>query len=286
LGSRSSRGARFYRGDLGSSPALALGRGRGSGGGKGGAIRRVFRRGFLLLSGIALLGALVFLATTAAELAAESKLLEVQSVVVRGNAYVTDEVIVSQLGDIQGLSLLALDPEKLEARLRKHPRLLNAKVRRHLDRRLLVEVEERRPIALLGAGVMVEVDANGVVLPPVARGALPDLPILVGLGTRLPAPGTRLQSPALRGALDLLQELGGTDPEFLAMVSEIDLSRSPIYRLHLVGRSAILVAHARSLSPAKLSGVRAVLDDLERRGRNAVEVDLRFEGQLVVRELK
>jgi hypothetical protein len=69
------------------------------------------------------------------------------------------------------------------------------------------------------------------------------------------------------------------------MVSEIDLSRSPIYRLHLVGRSAVLVAHARSLSPAKLGGVRSVLDDLERRGRRAVEVDLRFEGQLVVREL-
>jgi len=284
-GRRSSLGARSYRDpSWSSSPALAAR--RGGRGGKSDRLRRGLRRGFLVLGGIAFLGALVFLATAAAELAAESKLLELQGVVVRGNAYVTDEAIVSQLGEIKGQSLLTLDPERLEARLRKHPRLRGAKVRRHLDRRLLVQVEERRPVALLGGALMVEVDGEGRVLPPIARGALPDLPILVGWGGRLPAPGTRLASPALHHALALLDELGRTDPEFLAMVSEIDLSRSPVYRLHLVGRSAVLIAHARSLAPAKLGGVRAVLEDLERRGRSSVEVDLRFEGQLVVRELK
>jgi hypothetical protein len=141
-------------------------------------------------------------------------------------------------------------------------------------------------VALLGAGVLVEVDGDGLVLPPVERGALPDLPVLVGAGGRAPAPGTRLKSAGGRAALQLIAELEKVDPGFLAQVSQIDVSKSPVLRLSLVSRPAVIVVHTGALSPARLMGVRSVLDDLERRGRRAVEVDLRFEGQLVVRELK
>jgi hypothetical protein len=52
-----------------------------------------------------------------------------------------------------------------------------------------------------------------------------------------------------------------------------------------VGHPQLIVAQPRSLTPGKLSGLRTVLEDLDRRGRRAVEVDLRFAGQLVVRDL-
>jgi hypothetical protein len=147
-------------------------------------------------------------------------------------------------------------------------------------------VEERKPVALIEAGNVVEIDEEGFVLPPVERGAVPDLPILTGVGTRLPAPGSRCEDPELARVLGIVSGLASSDPDFLAMVSEIDLARSPVYRIYLLGRPQVLVAHARGLTPAKLAGVRSVLDDLDRRGRSNVEVDLRFEGQLVVRELK
>lgn len=251
---------------------------------RAGAVRG--RRILLVLGGTGALGGLVLLATAAAELASESRLLEVQRVTVRGNTYLTDEAIVKQLGKLDGLSLLDIHSGELEARLLAHPRLSAAQVRRGLDRRLKVEVVERRPVALLESGLLVEVDREGIVLPPVAPGALPDLPIVIGVTRRPPAPGSRLKSPALRGALQLLEDLERSDPDLLASVSQIDVSSSPVYRLSLVGRSAVLVVHVGSLTPARLAGVRSVLDDLERRGRRAVEVDLRFEGQLVVRERK
>lgn len=243
------------------------------------------RRILLILAGTAALGVVVQLAATAAELAAESRLLRVRRVSVRGNDYLSDEAIVRQLGDLSGRSLIDIHPRELEARLLAHPRLRSAKVGRAFDRRLVIDVVERRPVALLAAGVLVEVDSEGVVLPPVERGALPDLPVLVGTNLSLPAPGSRIKSPVVKAALDLVDDLGQSDPDLLAEVSQIDLSRSPVVRLSLVGRPAVLVVHAGSLSPAKLAGVRSVLEDLERRGRRDVEVDLRFEGQLVVREL-
>jgi POTRA domain, FtsQ-type len=243
------------------------------------------RKFLLLAAGMGGLGAAAFLATAAAELAAESQLFDVQGIKIAGNTYVSKESIAAHLGDLSGQSLWAVDPTELAARLSRHPRLRSAHVRRGLDRQLAVEVEERRPVALLSAGALVEVDAEGYVLPPVERGALPDLPILAGVTSRLPSPGTRLKSPGLEAALGILAGLSGEDPEFLSMISQIDLAASPICRIHLVDRPQVIVAHAGALTPAKLAGLRSVLDDLDRRGRLQVEVDLRFEGQLVVRDL-
>jgi len=246
---------------------------------------RLGRKFLLLAAGMGGLGAAAFLATAAAELAAESQIFDVQGIRIAGNTYVSKESIAAHLGDLSGQSLWSVDPTELAARLARHPRLRAAHVKRGLDRQLAVEVEERRPVALLSAGALVEVDSEGYVLPPVERGALPDLPILAGVTSRLPAPGTRLKSPGLEAALGILGGLGSEDPEFLSMISEIDLAASPICRIHLVDRPQVIVAHAGALTPAKLAGLRSVLDDLDRRGRLNVEVDLRFEGQLVVRDL-
>lgn len=243
------------------------------------------RKFLLVVAGMGGLGAAAFLVTSAAELAAESRFLEVQGVQVAGNTYVSKEAILAQLGDLSRQSLLAVDADALARRLLAHPRLRAAHVRRGLSRQLTVEVEERRPVALLSAGALVELDRDGYALPPIARGALPDLPVLTGVTSRLPAPGTRLKSPGLEAALSILAGLASEDPEFLAAISQIDLSASPICRIHLVDRPQVVVAHAGALTPAKLSGLRSVLEDLDRRGRQQVEVDLRFEGQLVVRDL-
>jgi POTRA domain, FtsQ-type/Cell division protein FtsQ len=243
------------------------------------------RQAILVLGGAAALGGLAFLANAAAELVSESQLFSVQRVKVRGTTYLTEETVLAHLGDVAGASLLDVRPGELAAQLCTHPRIRAARVSRGFDRCLLVEVEEREPIALVEAGMLVEVDAEGIVLPPVERAALPDLPVLTGGSGRLPAPGSEIAAPAIRDALRLVADVARTDPGFLAMVSEIDLRRSPLWRIHLVGRPQVIVAHARSLSAAKLAGLRTVLTDLDARGRSNVEVDLRFEGQLVVREL-
>ena len=239
----------------------------------------------LALGGAALLGGLAFLANAAAELASESQFFAVRGVKVRGTTYLTEEIVLGYLGDVAGASLFEVHPDEVEARLTTHPRIRAARVSRGLDRCLVVDVEEREPIALVEAGMFIEVDAEGIALPPVERAALPDLPVLTAGGGRLPAPGSKIKSPALRDALRLVAEVARTDPGFAAMISEIDLRRSPLWRIHLVGRPQVIVAHARSLTAAKLAGMRTVLRDLDLRGRSNVEVDLRFEGQLVVREL-
>lgn len=243
------------------------------------------RQAGLVLGGAAALGGLAFLANAAAELASESQFFAVRGVKVRGTSYLTEETVLAHLGEVDGASLFAVHPAELEARLADHPRIRAARVSRGLDRCLVVEVEERAPVALVEAGMLVEVDGDGIALPPVERAALPDLPVLTGGGGRLPAPGSEIKSPALRDALRLVAEVTRTDPGFSAMISEIDLRRSPLWRIHLVGRPQVIVAHARSLTAAKLSGLRTVLKDLDLRGRSNVEVDLRFEGQLVVRDL-
>ena len=143
-----------------------------------------------------------------------------------------------------------------------------------------------RPVASSSAGTLVEVDRDGLCVAPVARGALPDLPVLTGVTGRLPAPGTRLRSPASRSGAPTprwARERGSGVPghDFARSTSARARFVASIWWSRAGGRGP---CRARS-TPAKLPVCASVLDDLDRRGRQQVEVDLRFEGQLVVRDL-
>ncbi len=243
------------------------------------------RRIALALCGAAVLGGLAFLANATAELVSESQFFAVKGVKVRGASYLAEETILAQIGEVRGASLIDVHPEEIAERLEMHPRIRRAKVSRGFDRRIQVVLEEREPIALVETGVLVEVDVEGFILPPIERAGWPDLPVLTGAAGRVPTPGTQLKSPAVRDALDFLADLSHVDAEFLDMISEMDLRQSPICSIHLVGRPQVIKVNIGSISAAKLAGLRLVLKDLEARGRTNVEVDLRFEGQLVVRDL-
>ncbi len=246
------------------------------------------RRGWRLptlsaVAAVVVLGIVLALSVETAELLAESEWLRLQGVQISGLHQLPEHEVHAWLGVTGGERLLDLDPATLVAQLETHPRIARALVTRGLDRRLHVQIEERRPIALVLAGVLVEIDRHGVVLPPLAGATLPDLPVLAGI-TDLPlVPGEQLQGESIQRAAMVLESLAVRQPSLLERLAEIDLSEDPVLLLRLTGGGPLVRTHAESLTPEKLDGLQTVLADLERRGRHQVEIDLRFEGQLVVR---
>ena len=235
------------------------------------------------LAVVILAGVVLALSVETAELLAESEWFKLQGVDVGGLDRLSVHEVHAWLGVAAGERLLDLEPDGLATGLEAHPRIATARVKRGLDRRLHVEVEERQPIALVLAGVLVEVDRHGIVLPPLEGVALPDLPVLSGL-TDLPlVPGERLAGSSLERAVSVIEQLAERQPALLDRLAEIDLSEDPVLLLRLTDVDSVLRTHAESLTPEQLDGLQNVLADLERRGRHQVEIDLRFEGQLVVR---
>lgn len=162
-----------------------------------------------------------------------------------------------------GQALIDLDPEAICERLGAHPRIAQCAALRLPPDRLWIDVEERVPIARLGSSNQ-GVDADGVRLPLVADEAeqlvrvdgSPEwaLPLLAVASAR----GLAIESIDARGASDLIVRVRDV-PARLRMGR--DLERA--------------VRNWNQISERAFGYTRS-----------AGEIDLRFEGGVVFREIK
>ncbi len=145
-----------------------------------------------------------------------------------------------------------------------------------------VRIVEREPVLLVRHDVPWEVDSAGVLLPPLARGVVADVPLLTGPEFSGLRGGTQVLTPEVRRGLAWVRVLGARDLQLAGDVSEVDVS-------DVSSTGVLLMNGTRVLAPAwppgarTLSALRVVLEDLRQRGVQANEVDLRYDGQVVVR---
>lgn len=198
----------------------------------------------------------------------------VRRVEIEGARYVSPDQIVSRLR-IDTTASLFDDLTPLEKRVRLHPSVRDVHIERKLPGTLLVKITENLPAALVqSAAGLVVVDASGRTLPVDPATADVDLPVL-----------------ALRDtlALRVLGEVRDQAPALFARIGEvrrIAQGRS-FYLLFRLTGSATNLAHdvlaPRNVTAGRLSDIVPVEQDLARRDKRAVELDLRFRDQVVAR---
>ena len=140
-----------------------------------------------------------------------------------------DEATVRAAAAIEpGTNLFAVDVAATEARVAGLPGVRRAHVVRHLPGRVTVLLEEREPYALVNAGGLHWVDAEGYLVTTDARPGATGLPILTGIGA--PAPGTAAPSEGLRAGLALLHVLQRTSGRVSPRASPRSTSPVPTAR--------------------------------------------------------
>ena len=117
----------------------------------------------------------------------------VREIQVRGGDKVRGNEIISIAGLRHGMNLWNIEPEKIEKKVSRHPWVRRVLVRREFPRRVVIEVEERRPKAIVAVGKLYYVDADGVLFKEVAQGENVRFPMLTGIRT---------------------EELGSSDPPY------------------------------------------------------------------------
>jgi cell division protein FtsQ len=201
---------------------------------------------------------------------------------VRGNRYLDAERVAAVAGVRARDDLVGLDLRRLRDRLAAHPRVARAEVHRAIPRGVTLVVQERLPVLVVDHSTPWEMDSSGVVMPPLAPGALADVPLLTGPDlSRFPA-GARCESPAVKRGLAWLRRLGDPRLQLVGDLSELDVSDPATTALVLFGGTRVL-APAWPPGAERLSALRVVLADLTHRGVTAGEVDLRFSDQVIVR---
>ena len=189
----------------------------------------------------------------------------VRRVEVVGAKYIQPRALLTLMAVDSGMTIWHdLDP--VVERARKHPQIRRARISRRLPGTLVLTVEERVPVAMLAT-------ADGV--QPLDRDALP-LPI-DPTRTTVDVPIVTRRDTAVLRLLDGVRE---NAPRLFARISEVGRDEGRGLRVILSG---VVVRAPADCTSERLAEIMPVLDDLTRRGKHVVELDLRFRGQIVAR---
>jgi hypothetical protein len=173
------------------------------------------------------------------------------------------------------------DLEPVEGRLRAHPLIEEARVRRTGLHSLEIAVTEVEPVALIATPRLAVADADGQVLPLDPIAARLDLPVLGGL-VEVDEQNGRLTDPDRVRVLAALGRLARENPEFLGQVSEVHYLAPDAMEMLLVDpRHAERILLPLSNSVGSLTRIETALDAFPG-PRPVRSADGRFSDQVVL----
>ena len=211
--------------------------------------------------------------------AARHPYFAVREVVVRDHHRLPADEVRAAAGIAPGTSIWEVDAAAAEARLAGHRWIRAARVRRELPHRVVIEVREERPLAIValedGKGEYY-VSPHGHLFAPVEASDARDFPYLTGLARADLKDGERFGPRALHRALALLRQSGSL------AVSEVHVDRVRGLTL-LPVRPSVPIELGWSGFAAKLARLPRVLTLWAGREGEIVAVNLRFDDEVIVR---
>jgi cell division protein FtsQ len=197
--------------------------------------------------------------------------LAIKEISVRGVKELTEQDILALANIEPHANILSVNTDVVAKKISANPWVKQIYVGRELPDRLVLDVRERTPIALVKQdGAFYLMDAGGFVFKKLSKGDEVDLAIVTGVNMQSPS-----QSVLLAEALKMLETLSSADQQaFLGTVSEIHIDE--MFGLSLLTDKGLHLKLGRDNFTGKLQQLHVVLADLEKRGmkRGHLLVDL------------
>ncbi len=124
---------------------------------------------------------LAAMAVSARGFVLNSSYFYVREIQVHGGVKVGGSEIVAMAGLKHGMNMWNIDPAAIEKKIAKHPWVRRVLVRREFPRRVVIEVQERTPKAIVAMGKLYYVDSDGIVFKEVGEGEDVQFPLLTGI---------------------------------------------------------------------------------------------------------
>jgi cell division septal protein FtsQ len=208
----------------------------------------------------------------------------IREVVVRHRGQIEPETIRTLAGIEVGTNVWDVDAETAETRLLTNGWIRTAHVRRELPDRVVVQVREHRPVAILAvadeAPGLYYLATNGRIFAPVTAGDERDLPFVTGLARKDLAGSDSFGPRAVRRALTLLRH-AARHPA-VGTVSELHVDRDAGLTL-MPTRPALAIEIGWGEYDLKLARLGEVLPYWAGREGELVSVSCIFDDDVVVR---
>jgi len=209
-----------------------------------------------------------------------SGFFSLEEIKITGNEHIPTGELENLMGIARGVNLWQIDTTMVARRLSTHPLVATARANRRWPRTLNVQIQARRPAALLVQdGGFLLVDGDGVVLERIPGLGDLKLPLISGLDSPGDAgPGKEINHPGLKAALAVTRQI---PPDELNQLQEI-IATTPD-KLQLIWEGNIRVRFGDSQQvAAKLARLQEALQGLA--GGEAIDyIDVSFAGPPVVK---
>jgi cell division protein FtsQ len=206
----------------------------------------------------------------------------VREVEVEGGRKIPKETLLS-LTVIDGMpNLFSVKLKEVVERLESHPWIEQVRVRKIFPHKILIQIKEKRPMAIIQLEELYYIDTQGEIFSPVGDRDEYNYPYLTGLSRRVlekdPAEAKRL----IAKALEILRIAGQEKSPPLKEISEIHMEKA--YGIDCITKAeGVEVKMGWEDFGEKVRRLSLVWADLRKRGFSAASIDCSDLGRMVVK---
>ncbi len=199
-------------------------------------------------------------------------MFQIRSVVITGNEHLTDEELKSMAGLSADENLLSISGKKISLKMMESPWMRSVVVRKEFPDRLLINVREAEPFALLDMkGKLFIVDDRGVMLEELKDIAIPFLPVILSNPYK--------EKEAFLEAITLVKAIKNTGlisrKEHIEIISHKPQEMS-------VNLGGIVVKIGEGEYEDKLARLLDIEEEIKKRNIAVDYIDLRFANRVLV----
>ncbi|MGP8153030.1 MAG: cell division protein FtsQ/DivIB [Smithella sp.] len=204
---------------------------------------------------------------------------QIKEISVRGLRELTEKDVLASAGIRPAQNLLAINTDAVIRRVSANQWVENVYVGRELPNKLVLEVKERTPLALVKQDSdFCLMDAEGFVFKKLGKSDEVDLPIITGVDEK-----GEIKSQLLLSTLNLLKTVSESNQyAYLGTISEVHVDN--VYGLSLIYNTGLYLKLGMAGFENKLKQLKLVLADLENRGmkKGYLCIDLSDESKVTV----
>jgi len=241
-------------------------------------LHRSLRIGVTLFSGALLLVGGFFVT----QLLLASDLFRVEQVEVQGNGRLSKGQVVA-LSDIEtGINTFNLDIGLIGRKIEENPWVESARVQRIFPRQVMINIEERQPVAIVNLGYLYYLDKQGEIFKVLDATDNLDYPIVTGFNYAKAQAHNAEYAQQLKQVVKLLTDLGQRKLFSLEQVSEIHFEASGGLSLFtLAGGVKVKLGHADYRR--KLDRLERIYAQLQPKLQMLDYIDLNVDEKVIVR---
>ena len=186
---------------------------------------------------------------------------EIKEISVHGLKELTEQDVLTQAAVTPRQNLLSVNVDALANKISTNPWVKNIHVGRELPNRLILDVKERNPVAIVKQSHdLYLMDNEGIIFKKLDKNDEVDLPVLTGIDVK-----EKEKSKFLLSTLNLLQTMSASNRySYLGAISEVNIN--DIVGISLLTDTGLYLKLGTDNYEKKLQKLSLVMADMEKRG--------------------